>query len=162
MTINAKRTRPAMSGYGLSSDETGMLDWDWVSQRMAQARTYWIGSVTPDGRPHAAPVWGVWLEDRVYFSTGHTTRKGRNLLANPEVFVHLESGDEVVMVEGVAETVTDASVVQRVAEIYAPKYNLPGALAEMQGGLVFVVAPRFVWAWLEADFPTTATRWDFR
>ena len=40
-------------------------------------------------------------------------RKGRNLAENPNVAVHLESGDDVVILEGVAEVVTDPGLVER-------------------------------------------------
>ncbi|MEI6136703.1 MAG: pyridoxamine 5'-phosphate oxidase family protein [Chloroflexota bacterium] len=31
--------------------------------RLRTAMNYWIATTRPDGRPHAAPVWGVWLDD---------------------------------------------------------------------------------------------------
>ncbi|HSN73709.1 MAG TPA: pyridoxamine 5'-phosphate oxidase family protein, partial [Anaerolineae bacterium] len=89
--------RPAMQDYGISDEPDGLLPWSFASQRMAAARNYWIGSSRPDGRPHAAPVWGVWLDDVFYFGTVPGSVKARNLAANPALVVHLESGDEVVI-----------------------------------------------------------------
>ena len=35
------------------------MTWTEVADRLAEARTYWLGSTTASGAPHAAPVWGV-------------------------------------------------------------------------------------------------------
>jgi len=61
----------------------------------------------PEGAsgPHTRPVWGVWRDGGFWFSTGSQAR--RNLEANAAITVHLESGEEVVIVEGVAERVMD-------------------------------------------------------
>ncbi len=60
--VNVTRTRPQVpAGYGLSTDESTLLDWSWVETRLIAARNYWVASVYPDGRPHVSPVWGAWL-----------------------------------------------------------------------------------------------------
>ncbi len=76
-------TRPDMPGYGIHLGGEGMLPWSHVSERMSAARNYWIGTTRPDGRPHATPVWGVWVDETFYFGTGERSRKGRNLAADP-------------------------------------------------------------------------------
>src|SRR4051794_25481300 len=88
--------RPGFApGYGIDgSSPEGMLPWSEVVARLEAARNYWICTTRPDGRPHASPVWGLWFEDEFVFSTGTDSRKGRNLAENPEVVVHLESGDD--------------------------------------------------------------------
>ena len=48
------------------------------------------------------PVWGVWLDDAFFFSTGRKSRKGQNLAANPACTVANDDGEEAVIVEGVA------------------------------------------------------------
>jgi hypothetical protein len=35
------------------------MTWAEISARLAAARTYWLGTTTTSGGPHAAPVWGV-------------------------------------------------------------------------------------------------------
>ena len=105
------RFRPYAPGYGIPSHRRGMTSWDHVEERMAEAHNYWVATVRPDGRPHATPVWGLWVDRAFYFGAGR--RKGRNLAENPNVAVHLESGDDVVILEGVAEVVTDPGLVER-------------------------------------------------
>lgn len=50
--------------------------------------------------------------------------KGRNLRANPKMVVHLESSDECVIREGVAEQVGDPDPRRRIGEVYAAKYGI--------------------------------------
>jgi len=140
------------------------LPWTWARQQLIEARNYWVVSVLPDGRPHSRPVWGVWLDEQFYFDTG--SRIGSNLLERPEVTVHLESGDQVVIIEGRAERVVDEATQDRFLASYNPKYN--SALAAPPG-LVFAVRPRVGFGWLSdptgldggAIFGSTGTRWDF-
>lgn len=162
--LKAKRSRPNFPGYGIRQDVEGMLEWAWVDERMSQSRNYWIGSVRPDGRPHAVPVWGVWLDGVLYFGSGRTAQKTRNLLANPAVAVHLESGDETVILEGTVAELDHGrkDIYQRIATAYAAKY--PPYKPEPgpdEGSLTFFLQPSRVMAWLEMDYPNTATVWQF-
>jgi hypothetical protein len=105
------------------------------------------------------PVWGVWLDRAFWFSTHPDSRKGRNLTANPNVVVHLESGDEVAIVEGRAEPPADAAR-ERIVLPYEEKYGIHIDVAH-RGPSILTVRPRIVFAWREADFPDSATRWRF-
>ena len=151
------------AGYGLTpvSGQQDLVAWEHVQERLQTGRNYWIGSARPDGRPHAMPVWGVWLDGAFYFSTDPMSRKGRNLAANPQVVVHLESGDDVVILEGRAAEVTDRIILEEADQAYFNKYafHLTGELAAP--GLVYQLQPRVVFAWPESSFPTRATRWTF-
>ena len=42
-----------------------------------------LGTVRPDGRPHAAAVGGAFHDGDLYFQCGPDTRKARNVAANP-------------------------------------------------------------------------------
>jgi hypothetical protein len=149
-----------MPGYGISPEDPGLLPWSFVDERMASARNYWICTTRPNGRPHAAPVWGIWLDGTFYFGTDGRSVKGRNLVANPEMVVHLESGDEVVIFEGVARPIStaDSGLVQRIADQYSAKYDFRPDPASVDAPFL-ALEPRVVFAWLETDFPRTATRW---
>jgi Pyridoxamine 5'-phosphate oxidase len=161
--VEPEAERPGIvEGYGISSDEAGLLPWSYVDERMEGSRNYWIGTTRPDGRPHAAPVWGVWLDGAFYFGTDRRSRKGRNLRANPEMVVHLESGDDCVILEGVAEEVGDRSLRRRVGEVYAAKYGIDALGDAGDGGPpMYGLRPRVAFAWTESNFPETATRWRF-
>lgn len=161
-----RASRPAPGGYFLPEGEgRGLLSWAAIEERLVDARNYWVTTVSPRGVPHAMPVWGVWLDDRFLFSTSVTTRKARNIEANPHVVVHLESGAQVVVVEGVAEAVADdATLVRRFLDRYNPKYDWDFAPDAFRDGGFYAVTPRVAFAWLgdEGDaFSGTATRWAF-
>lgn len=136
------------------------LPWTHAEERLTRSRNYWICTTRPDGRPHSIPVWGFWLDGALYFGTARTSRKARNLAHNPEVSVHLESGDDVVILEGSAVEISDQEAVEKLDARCKEKYKMP--LTIMPGESVcYRVRPRTVIAWLEKSFPTTATRWQF-
>ena len=100
--------------YGVPESEESMLPWSYVEERMSGPRNYWVATVRPDGRPHAVPVWGVWLDGTFHFGGGRRTRKARNVAVNPHLVVYLESGDDVVILDGVAEEITDPLLLLRI------------------------------------------------
>src|SRR5215469_11433821 len=111
--INPVSSQPRMFGGSVGSGE---LSWMWATERLSRAHTYWIATTRPTGQPHSRPVWGVWLDTSFYFSTGSLA--AQNLLAQPAITVHLESGSEVVIIEGMAQQVTDASLLAQVVDLY--------------------------------------------
>jgi nitroimidazol reductase NimA-like FMN-containing flavoprotein (pyridoxamine 5'-phosphate oxidase superfamily) len=151
--------RPVMpAGYGVPATADGQLPWSYVDERLAAARNYWVGTTRADGRPHAMPTWALWMDGRFYFGTDRGSRKARNLAHNPATVVHLESGDEVVILEGAAEEVTDAARRAALDAAYQAKYEM--AMTEAPGDLsIWAVTPRVALAWRERDFPRSATRW---
>ena len=77
------------------------------------------------------PVWGVWLDDAFFFSTGRKSRKGQNLAANPACTVTNDDGEEAVIVEGMAIQVKDAAALERIAKTYKKKYKMdPRSMGE--------------------------------
>ncbi len=149
-----RRTRPYIEdSYGIPEDFSGMLDWDHVESRVAPARNYWLATVTRDGRPHARPVWGVWLDGSLHFGGGRRTRKAENLERDPRVSIHLEDGWDVVIIEGRAEEVLDPETQERLDDVYEAKYGM------RHGTPVWRVVPSKVFAW--TNFPVDTTCWRF-
>jgi general stress protein 26 len=103
--------------------------WDAIERLLTDAQLYWIVTVRADGRPHAAPLVGVWHEGAFAFCTGPDEQKHRNLERNAQVAVTTgstgaqgwNSGKDVV-VEGTAVRVTDAETLQTLADAWAAKY----------------------------------------
>ena len=158
MALEPTATRPRFApGYGVPDSPDGMLSWSWAEQRLEAARNYWIGTARSDGSPHAAPVWGLWIDDAVLFSTSPHSRKGRNLARDPRVVVHLESGDEVVIVEG---EVGRVRLEPAAADAYEEKYAFRPD-PESPDGLWYAVRPKVAYAWRESAYPRTATRFAF-
>ena len=101
----------------------------WVRGRedLRDAEVYWLSTVRPDGRPHVTPLIGIWSAGALYFCTGATERKARNLAQNPHCILttggnSLAGGIDIV-VEGKAATVDDKAELGRVADIYESKYG---------------------------------------
>jgi nitroimidazol reductase NimA-like FMN-containing flavoprotein (pyridoxamine 5'-phosphate oxidase superfamily) len=150
-----------MPGYDEMLDAgSGLLPWSWAGERLSQAHNYWLATTRPDGRPHAVPVWGIWLDDAFYFSTGTRSRKARNLAANARCVVCPENAAEAVILEGVAEEETDPKVLALFKDAYDRKYDWD--MDTSQGG-IYAVRARTAFAFIEkADESTgSATRWRF-
>lgn len=161
-------SRPHMPpGYINPEMVEAMLPWSAARARWEQAKVYWICSMRPDGRPHVSPVWGVWVDDTLYFDGSPETRRMRNIAANPHIAVHLDSdsaGNEAFMIEGVARAVQkpERALAERIAAAYRAKYAADGYAPEPtqwdEGGL-YVMQPRVALGW--TSFLTDATRWQF-
>jgi hypothetical protein len=73
------------------------------------------------------------------------------------VSVHLESGDEVVILEGEVARVT---IDDPIADLYDAKYGFRPDPAD-PGGLWLLLRPRVAYAWLEREYPRSVTRFAF-
>ena len=144
--------------YGVPANLEGSLSWDWARDRIADSHNYLITTVRPDSRPHSMVVWGIWLDNAYYFSTGSTTRKSKNLAANPHCVVCNENIAEAVIVEGQARQLAVGEIPQAAFGLYQKKY---GWKLDPDLGPVFKVTPRVVFAMPEKLFPAGATRWIF-
>lgn len=149
--------RPDIPGYGISKSTTGMLRWDWAVKTLTKSREYWICTVRSDGRPHAMIIWGLWVDGAFWFGTGSQTQKARNLANNPSCIVGTQNAAEVVILEGVAELITDAELKRKLVPESMRKYKMSGGGSEP----VYRVRPRRVFGLIEKTFPKTATRWTF-
>jgi len=159
--LSPRASRPYIPGYGVPDSEEGMLPWEHVTSKLAGAKNYWICTATRDGVPHCTPIWGAYLEGVLYLEGSPRTRRGRDIARNPHVAVHLESGDDVVILEGVAEEVIpDSDLAQQLAAAMGSKYEgyQPEPEQWAEGGL-YRITPKVVFAWTQ--FPTDATRWTF-
>lgn len=158
-----KIARPFMPpAYGLEASSAGLLPWSWAADRLLEARNYWICTVTSAGRPHAAPVWGVWYLHTLYFSTDPESLKGRNLLRRGRVVVHLESGDEVVILHGETRYFADAREIHGLAECYLEKYGIDVTAMPAESVAWFALRLESAEGWREADFQASATHWGFK
>jgi nitroimidazol reductase NimA-like FMN-containing flavoprotein (pyridoxamine 5'-phosphate oxidase superfamily) len=148
-----------MPGYGVPDTPEGLLPWTWAEERLAAAHTYWISTTRPDGRPHIAPIWAIYLDGRLLFSTGERSRKGRNVAANPNIAISVEQSLDCVTVEGTVERLGDPAVLRRFAELYQAKYDWD--MSDF-GEPVFALNPRVAFGFSENEsFSETSTRWTF-
>ena len=147
--------------YRVSTSSEGPLVWSHAEKRLERARNYWIATTRPDGTPHAVPVSAVWVEGSLYFGTSRSSVKGRNLAHSSGLVVHLESADDVVILEDEVEQVRDRASFDAIDVAYRTKYGMGVAEAGEEGAVWYVVRPKKAHAWPENDFPNTATRWRY-
>lgn len=160
------RDRPVLpDGYGLPETSEGLLEWAQVEARLRAAKHYWLTTVRPDNTPHSVPRWGVWVDGRFWYDGAPTTRHARNLTGNPSCTLTLESGTEVVIVEGVstparADPDDLGAALSAAFAKYAPEYAPePDAWADEAGGGLRVLTPARALAWFA--FPADCTRFRF-
>jgi pyridoxine/pyridoxamine 5'-phosphate oxidase len=156
-----------------SSPNAAATPWIEATQHLEQAQVFWLSTVRPDGRPHVTPLLAVWLDSALYFCTGESERKARNLAHNAQCVLTtgcnaLSEGLDLV-VEGEAVRVRDEARLQRIADTYESKYGSDwhfdvrdGAFAGDEGNvaLVFEVVPTKAFGFGKSD-PFSQTRWRF-
>jgi nitroimidazol reductase NimA-like FMN-containing flavoprotein (pyridoxamine 5'-phosphate oxidase superfamily) len=154
-----------------SSDGAAATAWGEARALLEGAEIYWLSTVRPDGRPHVTPLLSVWVDGALYFSTGPTERKARNLARNQHCILTtgcnaLGEGLDLV-VEGDATRLSDDARLQRVADAYETKYGRDWRFAVRDGAfhgpageaLVYEVAPSTVFGFGKGEF--SQTRWRF-
>jgi hypothetical protein len=110
-------------------------------------------------------IWALWLEGAVYFSTGGTSRKARNLKNNPHCTICTDNAAEAVVVEGEVEIEKDVEQIREFLNIYEKKYKFD--MSGMSDDLlrlkepVFRLRPIVAFGLAEKTFSKSATRWIF-
>jgi hypothetical protein len=154
-----------------SSEGASALPWTQAQQGLRDAEVYWLSTVRADGRPHVTPLIGVWLDSALYFCTGPTEQKARNL----EHSLHcalttgcnaLDEGLDLV-VEGDAVRLRDDDRLRVLATAFEDKYgsvwhfDVHDGAFHGEGGeaLVFEVAPGTVFGFRKGAY--SQTRWRF-
>jgi PPOX class probable F420-dependent enzyme len=152
-----------MPGYGTSpaGEGTGLLPWSWATERLTRSHDYWVATVRPDCRPHVTPVWGVWMDGMVWFSSSRESSKARNVAGHPRVMVATDDAQEPVMVEGDAESVEGAGPIGAFVAALNAKYGTDYPVDFFLGNACFRVRPVWAFALTESDFAGSPTRWSF-
>jgi nitroimidazol reductase NimA-like FMN-containing flavoprotein (pyridoxamine 5'-phosphate oxidase superfamily) len=162
--------RPAMAAYGVPDDLDGALPWSWADTRLSSSRNFWVVTASSDARPHAMPVWGVWLSTlvRFAFSCAPQSRKARNLRTNPQIVVMVDDTVECVSLEGRAREIAGDEV-DVFVDAYARKYETEpdkqtALAAFMRENSIFEVTPERAFGIIEREdeFSKCATRWVWR
>ena len=153
-----------------SDDGTAATEWTAVREELISAQQFWVTTVRADGRPHTTPLVAVWLDDEGFFCTGENEQKAVNLRGNRNVILmtgcnHWDQGLDVV-IEGVAERITDDAMLRRLADEWRKKWEgqwqfdvADGRFEDSSGhggALVFGVRPSKVLSF--GKHPFVATR----
>ena len=120
--------------------------WRAIEARLGRETTIWLATVRQDGRPHLVPVWFVWLEGKVYFSTGSQTQKFENLRGNQNVALALPATDTVIVLEGEAHA-ADRATTETLAEYFFNKYEWDFRYDDSVDWRLVEVTPHKILAW---------------
>src|SRR5256885_15707149 len=125
--VMARTKPPAELDARYSTEGASPAEWAEARRGLEEAEVFWISTVRPDGRPHVTPLIAVWLDPALYFCTGPSERKARNLAQNPHCILttgrnSLDKGLDIV-VEGDAVQMTDDDKLRRIADAYVSKYG---------------------------------------
>jgi hypothetical protein len=168
--------------YGLP-----VLDWDSIAIRLEQGvtqapgtggpdrHTCWLATINRDGSPHVTGVGALWVDSAFWFETGEHTRKGKNLARDPRCTLSVATHEFDIVVEGIAEKITDGATVALMAEKWSDQ-GWPARVDETGVALtadfsapsagpppwvIYRLVPDQVTA-LQTVEPGGATRWRFR
>ncbi|HKT22156.1 MAG TPA: pyridoxamine 5'-phosphate oxidase family protein [Nitrososphaerales archaeon] len=143
-----RRIRPKFpKEWNVPNNPKLWVTWASAEGKLAKEDVYWVSTSSRDGKPHAAPVWGIWKGLRLYFETDPMSVKGKNLLANPRVVVHIQDGMDTVIVEGTARRLTKAGEMSQLRREYVKKYDYEPDWSDDAKQVVFEVSPKIAHAW---------------
>jgi pyridoxine/pyridoxamine 5'-phosphate oxidase len=157
--------------YGLDS-----IPWsralEALESNVPRDRTPFLATTRPDGRPHVAGVGALSDDGKVYFVSGAGTQKSKNVAQNPYCAIAMSLAGIDLVIEGVAERVTDEETLRRLAKRYVDQgwpatvkdgaftapYSAPSAGPPPWD--LYAITPGTVFGLL-GDEPGGATRWRF-
>ena len=138
--------------------------WSVLAERLAQARSYWLGTSNADGSPHATPVWGVVLNSCFYIYSERATVKARNLAQDGRAVIHLESGEEVVIVHGRFYDIGLPADSRDVLDALSSKYDAREDAQYLPSGdksfdVLYLLRPEKALLWSLSGYENTQQRW---
>jgi hypothetical protein len=150
--------------WTMVTETKGDMDWAEVATRLAPARSYWLGTTTAGGEPHAAPVWGVVLDDQFYIYSERRTAKAKHLVRDPRIVVHLESAEHVVIVYGRMIDVGRPTDVPEVVDALSVKYDSAGDDQYLPStddafDVLYLLQPERALLWELSDYDGSQRRW---
>ncbi|MEU9144925.1 pyridoxamine 5'-phosphate oxidase family protein [Streptomyces sp. NPDC048349] len=151
-------------------------EWAEAQRQLEAAEIFWVSTVRPDGRLHVTPVVAAWHGGVLYFSTGRTEQKAKNLAHDGHCAL-TTGGNSLVegldlVVEGTADPVADPAVLEEVINAYETKYgpHITSPEGTFHGigdafrkgdAVVFAVAPATAYGFGRNGGVYTHTRWTF-
>ncbi|HEX9037907.1 MAG TPA: pyridoxamine 5'-phosphate oxidase family protein [Ktedonobacterales bacterium] len=147
--------------------------WEETRRALEAADLFWLTTIRANGRPHVTPVVAIWSDGALHFCTAETEQKALNLRANAQAILTTgcngwQDGLDVV-VEGDAARVTDHDALERLASVWATKwdgrwqylvrdgyfYHHDGEAILPDAILVFAVKPSKAYAFAKGGFSHT-------
>jgi nitroimidazol reductase NimA-like FMN-containing flavoprotein (pyridoxamine 5'-phosphate oxidase superfamily) len=166
----------------MTSEPTGELDarfsapdavatpWSVVDDVLRESQIFWLATIAAGPRPHITPLMAVWDGEAIYFCTGPSEQKARNL--EREQHCSLTTGGSSltdgldIVVNGRATPLTDDARLRVIAAEYEDKYGSDWSYSVADGAfvgdggrtLVFRVGSPVIYAFAKGEFAQTRFR----
>jgi len=104
----------------------GVTPWEETRRVLETAELFWLSTVRAGGRPHVTPCVPVWHDGAIHFTATDTAQKTINLRGNPHVILTTgcnQTEGLTVVVEGDAVRITDQDTLERLASVWATKWE---------------------------------------
>jgi hypothetical protein len=135
------------AAYGLRQDSR-VLGWSEVDDRLRAAPHYWICTVGSGGEPVPRPVDGMWLDGHLFFGGDPRTRWRHNLDKNPKASVNLDDGVRAVILHGEVSLVRpDNDLATRLADVSNAKFGTSQKASDYAGQEICMFTASVVFAW---------------
>jgi general stress protein 26 len=143
-----RRLRPKFpEKWHVPNDPKLWITWEHANDKLARETVYWVSTASTQGRPHSAPVWGIWKQNSFYFETDPNSVKGRNLSNDQRIVVHVQDGNDTVILEGSARIEKKPEKLKQLRKDYVNKYQYTPDWSNEKDQIVFSVEPMIVHAW---------------
>jgi hypothetical protein len=109
------------------------------------------------------PVWGVWQDGRIWFSSANGSRKARNLVVEGRCTISTDNPLEPVVVEGRARRITERRALEAMLAAENTKYGTDYGpeMIDPASNSVFALTAERVFALDSKDFTGSPTRFVF-
>jgi general stress protein 26 len=154
-----------MPGYGTLgvNEGSGLLPWSWAEHQLTTSHNFWLATRWPDGRPHVMPVWAIWHDGQLLFSSGKASRKALNLANDRRCVLTTEDSQNPVVVDGVAELLTQRADLELYLAVMNAKYgtNYGQEMIDPASNCAYRMHPNWIFGLRADDFTGSPTRWTF-
>ena len=133
-----------------------------IAKHLEETLIVRVVTISPEGKSHAVPLWFVILNGDIYITTTKRTKKAKNILANNNLSLLFDQGEESdmrklwgIVIEGKAEEAIDETTIKRFHEAYGKKYfgqnylDHPGyqQLSNMPNRIIFKIKQEKIATW---------------
>ncbi len=115
-----------------------------VVKRFSESDCSWLSTARPDGRVHAAPIWHIWWNGRIYLVTKSKAVKVRNIQSNPSVVITHPDPHQSIIIDGQAVLVDGMSHTLR--PLFKAKYDWD-IVTDEDYKAVIEITPTKILAW---------------
>ncbi len=125
---------------------------DELEAFLRRERTVRLGTVSPNGEPHVAPLWFLWDDGTMYFNSLKRSRRGRDLSHGSRVAACLDGGHEYgelhgAVLYGTLAPIEDPDLGARVRKLFGEKYWGGIDIPEVKSHTWFVLKPDEIVSW---------------